>query len=122
MEDYHMEFPFASVKTALREVLEDMLDIDEYEIGDRWVGGKMVLVPYDESLQSKEVPIESFFKKITGVREKLRVLEQKVNNHNALSAEDKVEFQKLITRAYGSMTTFNVLFKRDEDKFSGMSG
>ena len=61
-----------------------------------------------------------FFKKITSVREKLRVLEQKINNHPRLAPEDKAEFQQLITRTYGSLTTFNFLFKEEQDKFVGV--
>ena len=82
----------------------------------------MILQPFDGTLQAKEVPLNMFFKKITSVREKLRVLEQKINNHPRLSPEEKTEFQQLITRAYGSLTTFNVLFRDEADKFVGMKG
>ncbi len=78
--------------------------------------------PGDEGLQAKEIPIDAFFKKITSVREKLRVLEQKLNNNPKLSAEEKSEYQKLISRSYGSLTTFNALFQNDEDHFEGMKG
>ena len=117
-----METDLQTLKHALREVLSEEMGFGRYEIGKRWEGGTLVLKPSDESLKSKEVPMEAFFKKLTSVREKLRVLEQKMNNHPALSAEDKMEFQKLISRAYGSLTTFNVLFKNEEDQFEGMKG
>jgi len=90
-----------------------------YEIAPKWSGGTLVLRPADAALKEKDVPIEAFFKKITSVREKLRVLEQKINNHPGLSHEDRLEFQKIITRAYGSLTTFNVLFRDEEDRFHG---
>jgi hypothetical protein len=117
-----MELTWQAVKAALREVLEEELGSGRAELGGRWDGGTLILRPADPSLQSKEVPIETFFKKITSVRERLRVLEQKINNHPNLTLEDKAELQTLITRAYGSLTTFNVLFRRDEDRFIGQKG
>jgi len=117
-----MELSWQSVKAALREVLEEELGCGRCEIAPRWDGGKLILQPFDSSLQAKDVPLDVFFKKITSVREKLRVLEQKLNNHPSLSNEDKLELQVLISRAYGSLTTFNVLFRDEEDKFRGVKG
>lgn len=108
------------IKQAMREVLNDYgwLDVD-LEMGRRWVGGTMKLIPGKEDTQPKEVPIEMLFKKIIGIRDKLRVLEQKVNAHSALPSEDKLELQGYITRCYGSLTTFNVLFASKESQFQG---
>ena len=114
-----MEMTWQTAKALLREVLEEELGMGRAEMAPKWSGGSMLLKPGDPSLKEKEVPIEVFFKKIISVREKLRVREQKLNNHPGLSSEDKLEFQKLITRAYGSLTTFNVLFRYEEDRFQG---
>jgi hypothetical protein len=108
------------IKQAVREVLGDhgWLDVDA-EIAKRWAGGTLVLVPGKTDTQSKEVPIEALFKKIIGIRDKLRVLEQKINAHPTLSLEDKLEIEGYITRCYGSLTSFNILFAAKESQFKG---
>jgi hypothetical protein len=113
----------------IRQTIEDVLgrmgwdrpDTVVPELGTRWHKGKITLSPADPALQSKEIPVEVFFHKIVGIRNQLRVLEQKVNSHPQLTDGDKVEMQQYISRCYGSLTTFNLLFKDKAGQFdSGM--
>ncbi len=111
---------FTEIEKSLAKVLRQFSDISEViELGDRWDGGVLLLKPADESLKSKEIPIDSFFHKIVMVRDRLRVMEQRINSSKNLSDEEKVNLQQYITRIYGSLTTFNVLFKYKEDYFVG---
>ena len=91
-------------------------------LGDKWHGGVMLLQPADKSLKPKEIPIADFFHKVVMLRDRLRVLEQNINSNKKLSDEDKVNIQQYITRCYGSLTTFNVLFKNKEHWFVGEKG
>lgn len=118
-----MELTYNDVKSALREIIDQEMGLKRLpEIARKWDGGVLILKPGDTSLQAKEVPLDVFFKKITGVRERLRVLEQKLNNHPSLSNTEKVELQEYITRSYGALTTFNILFREEEDRFVGQKG
>jgi len=91
-------------------------------LGDKWHGGTMLLQPADKSLKPKEIPIADFFHKVVMLRDRLRVLEQNINSNKKLSDEDKANIQQYITRCYGSLTTFNVLFKNKEQWFVGDKG
>lgn len=111
------------VVTAVKNVFDMYYDASEYiELGDRWEGGMMYIHPKDSSLKPKEIPTENFFHKIVMLRDRLRVLEQKINANAKLSDEEKVDIQQYITKIYGSLTTFNVLFKHKKDHFVGDSG
>jgi hypothetical protein len=109
-------------RRVLREVLLDELGVADIELGDRWQGGELVLVPGKEGVQEKRVPIDSLFRKVVLIREKLRVLEQKINAHEKLDDNDRLQLQQYLTQCYGSLTTFNVLFKHKDDQFVGQAG
>ncbi|HUI08236.1 MAG TPA: hypothetical protein VL486_14650 [Verrucomicrobiae bacterium] len=111
------QFIEKTVRTVLAELGVEQPGAVVEQLGGRWQGGRMVLHPADASLQAKEVPLDVFFHKIVMVRNNLRVLEQKINSHDKLSDAERVEFQQYVTRSYGSLTTFNILFRNKEDQF-----
>lgn len=109
---------FYEVEKTLKNVLQKWSDVSQVvPIADKWKGGKLILEP-GTATQNKEVPIDTFFHKITMVRDRLRVMEQKINASN-LDETEKIDLQQYITRIYGSLTTFNVLFKSTNDYFVG---
>jgi len=113
----------SSVETSLLKILRMWSDVNEVvPLGDRWKGGVMLLQPADKTQKPKEVPVDVFFHKIVMLRDRLRVMEQQINAHKLLSDEDKVNLQQYITRIYGTLTTFNVLFKNKEQWFVGEKG
>lgn len=118
------QYPFTmdELESTLRRILDEYGGGSEIEMGGRWQGGKLLMQPADPNQKAKEIPIETFFHKIVMLRDRLRVLEQKVNAHPKLTDEDKVEMQQYVTKIYGSLTTFNVLFRNSEDHFVGEKG
>jgi hypothetical protein len=111
-------FVESTIEAVLQRMGYEKPDAVVEELGVRWHKGKLVLHPSDPTLQTKEVPLEVFFHKLVGVRNQLRVLEQKINSQPTLSDGEKVELQQYISRSYGSLTTFNLLFKAKEGQFS----
>jgi hypothetical protein len=113
----------SEVEKSLLKILRQWSDVSEIvPLGDKWHGGTMLLQAADKSLKPKEIPINDFFHKIVMLRDRLRVLEQNINSNKKLTDEEKVSIQQYITRCYGSLTTFNVLFKNKEQWFVGDKG
>src|SRR5688572_9155911 len=113
----------SEVERSLLKILRQWAEVTEVvPIGDKWIGGTMSLQAADKTLKPKEIPIDDFFHKIVMLRDRLRVLEQNINSHKKLTDEEKVNIQQYITRCYGSLTTFNVLFKNKEHWFVGEKG
>lgn len=113
------EMDITTFRSILREVLAEELGLSEVELAERWRGGELVLKPGREGLQPKTMPIDTFFRKIVMIRDRLRVLEQKINTNAGLTDVDKVELQQYVTRIYGSLTSFNVLFRHKDEMFVG---
>jgi hypothetical protein len=117
-----LEVPLAQVVQEAVEATIQRLGLEKPEsvvelLGARWHKGRAVLHPADPTLQTKEVPLDIFFHKGVMIRNNLRVLEQKINAHAQLTDGEKVDMQQYITRCYGSLATFNLLFKEKEDQF-----
>ena len=119
VEDEVDSVSFYEVETVLRNMLKKWSDVSEIvPMADKWKGGKLILEPGDTNLKGKEIPIDGFFHKVVMVRDRIRVMEQKINSSN-LDDQEKVDLQQYITRMYGSLTTFNVLFKNKSQQFVG---
>jgi hypothetical protein len=109
-------------RRVLADVIRDELGVADVEMAGRWDGGELILKPGKPGLQEKRIPIDALFHKIVLIRDKLRVLEQKINSHPKLAGDEKVQLQQYVTGCYGSLTTFNVLFADREDNFIGQKG
>ncbi|MEW6617881.1 MAG: hypothetical protein AB1422_00775 [bacterium] len=118
------EIDYNRIKEIVKEVLSEELSLKEAEIefGEKWTGGELIIRPKNTNLAPKHIPLEVFFHKIVMIRDRLRVLEQKINSNTKFTDEEKLEMQQYITRIYGSLTTFNLLFKRKSSYFVGEGG
>lgn len=113
----------ADIEQALSNILDQRLhEMQIVPLAPRWKRGLMILKPGDPTLQSKELPIDTFFHKIIMVRDRLRVMEQKINAHKVMTDDEKIDLEQYITAIYGSLTTFNVLFKETHHQFKGAGG
>jgi hypothetical protein len=117
-----LEMDADEFRRVLSDVIRDELGVGPVELAGRWEGGEMILKPGRPGTQEKHIPLDSLFHKIVMIRDKLRVLEQRINSHPKLGDEEKVQLQQYITGCYGSLTTFNVLFANREDSFIGQKG
>lgn len=110
------------IKTALREVLDEYGFGGTAQIAPKWEGARVVVKPAKEGLKEHVLPVDALLHKVVMVRDRLRVLEQKINAHPKLTDAEKVELQQYVTRSYGSLTSLNFLFRDDADKFQGTGG
>jgi hypothetical protein len=111
---------FNEAEKSLVKILQQWSDLGpKVEMHGKWNDGMLILEPGDPDLQGKEIPIDVFFHKIVMVRDRLRVMEQRINSSKNLNDEEKVNLQQYLTRIYGSLTTFNVLFQQKDDYFVG---
>jgi len=109
------------IENAVEKIMLKYTDQNKpLTIASKWIGGTVEIKPGDTEMQSKVIPTKTFFSKIISVREKLRVLEQNINKHDKLDEAEKIHLQQYISRAYGSLTTFNILFADKENHFKGM--
>lgn len=121
VEDEVDSVSFMEIESSLKKILRKWSDTTEIApIADKWKNGTLILQPKDTNLSNKEIPIDTFFHKIVMVRDRIRVMEQKINASKTLADQDKIDLQQYITRIYGSLTTFNVLFKVKSDQFTGV--
>ena len=107
------------LKALIREAMDEERGGAEVPLAAKWTGGAVVLKPGNPELQAKEMPVDALFHKVVMIRDRLRVLEQKLNAHPKLGDTEKVEMQGYITKCYGSLTTLNVLFRDKDDQFQG---
>lgn len=114
-----LEMTREELKDLIREAMDEERGGAEVELARRWEGGTVLMKPGQTDTQSKEFPIDALFHKVVMVRDRLRVLEQKINAHPKLADSEKVEMQAYVTKCYGSLTTFNVLFREKSDQFQG---
>lgn len=118
-QEVDLDMDMDDFRQVLREVLLEETGVRQVRMAERWQGGELVLVPGKDGTQEKRMEIDAFFHKVVMVRDKLRVLEQKVNSHKGLTDSEKAQMQQYVTACYGSLTSFNVLFKEREDGFVG---
>ncbi len=120
VEDEVDTVSFFEVEQIFKKLLHKYSDISEIvPLAEKWKGGTIELKPKDPTMASKEIPINTFFHKIVMVRDRVRVMEQKINSSKTLEDQDKIDLEQYLTRIYGSLTTFNVLFSNKEQNFKG---
>jgi hypothetical protein len=117
----HDDATAADLEGLLRRVIREESGLTEVVPAEKWRDGQLVLRPGNPSLQEKAWPIETFFHKVVMLRNRLRTLEQQVNA-SELPYDQKVKLQSYITGCYGALTSFNVLFAEEEDRFRGTGG
>jgi hypothetical protein len=105
------------LELLIRRVIREETGLTPASPAEKWRGGELVLRPGQEGVQEKTWPIESFFHKVVMIRNRLRTLEQQINTSD-LPDDAKLKIQGYITGCYGSLTSFNVLFADEDDRFT----
>ncbi len=108
------------LERLLRRIIREEAGLTPVAPAEKWRGGELVLRPGKPGLQEKTMPIDTLFQKVVSVRNRLRVLEQQVNAAD-LPEDTKLKLQSYITGCYGSLTSFNILFAEEDDRFRGLS-
>jgi len=106
---------------VLRRVIREETGLTPVALADKWRGGQFVLKPGRPGVQDRAWPIDAFFHKVVMLRNRLRVLEQQINAAE-VPVDVKLKLQGYITGCYGTLTSFNVLFADDDDRFHGSGG
>jgi hypothetical protein len=109
------------LELLIRRIIREETGLTPVVPAEKWRGGQLVLRPGKPGVQEKAMPIDSFFNKIVMLRNRLRTLEQQINASD-LPDDQKLKIQSYITGCYGSLTSFNVLFANDDDRFVGTGG
>jgi hypothetical protein len=115
------ELRASDLELLIRRIIREETGLTPVAPAEKWRGGDMVLRPGKPGVQEKSWPIESFFHKVVMLRNRLRTLEQQVNASD-LPDDQKLKIQSYITGCYGSLTSFNVLFADEDDRFVGAAG
>ena len=113
-----MEINKAEIKELAKAIMEEMDLLYSAELATKWENGSIFFIPQDSTQKDHEIPIEKIMHKIVMMRDNLRVLEAQINANDKLTEGEKVRFQGYISRCYGSMTSFNFLFRNPEDRFA----
>jgi hypothetical protein len=108
-------------EATIRRIIREETGLTPVAPAEKWRGGELVLRPGKPGVQEKAMPIDTFFNKVVMLRNRLRTLEQQVNA-SELPEDQKLKLQSYITGCYGSLTSFNVLFADEDDRFVGAGG
>jgi hypothetical protein len=113
-----MEINKLEIRELAKSIVEEMDSMYYAELAPKWERGSIFFIPQESQQKDHEIPIEKIMHKIVMMRDNLRVLEAQINSCDKLTEGEKVKFQGYITRCYGSMTSFNFLFRNPEDRFT----
>ncbi len=105
------------IRQLARAIVAEMDSAHSAELAQKWEDGSVFFMPGHSDAKEHEIPIKKIMHKIVMIRDNLRVLEQQINANQNLSESEKLKYQGYITKCYGSLTSFNFMFRSEEDKF-----